>query len=57
MLHTAIDFGDEDTEPGDDDETSAAPGTRDEPSFELMWVEEAVMGMVLRVRRFGERTR
>lgn len=57
MLHTAIDFGDEDTEPGDDEENAAAPATRDEPSYELMWVEEPGMGMVLRVRRITDRVR
>ena len=57
MLHTAIDFGDEDTEPGDDDENAAATTPRDDPRYELIWVEDPGMGMVLRVRRIGDRTR
>lgn len=50
MLRMGIDeFGDEDTEPGDELRELTLP--HDSPSYELMWVEEPGMGMVLRVRR------
>jgi hypothetical protein len=44
------DFAEEDTAPG---EPVPAPESRDEPSYELMWVEEPGLGMVLRVRKIA----
>jgi hypothetical protein len=41
------DFEDEETAPGDD---TPIPAGKDEPRYELLWVEEPGMGMVLRVR-------
>lgn len=52
MVTTGVeDFDDEDTE-----QKTAVPEGKDddEPRYELMWVEEPGMGMVLRVRRVTE---
>jgi hypothetical protein len=49
MMHE-LDWAMEDTEVGPD--ADARPqGRRPDPSYELLWVEEDGLGMVLRVRR------
>ncbi len=49
----ACDFADEDTDVAPDParEGGKRKTPTDEPSYELMWVEEEGYGMVLRVRR------